>query len=83
MYASDTPGVSDLHAAYLLSILGVSNTIGRVIAGNIGTKPWVDSLVMNNIALVIAGGMTVALPFCESFLLQALFAVVFGVCVGR
>lgn len=83
MYAASMPQVNPLYPALLLTILGCSNTIGRIIAGVIGNKPWVDCLILNNIALIIAGGSTMALPFCESYELQALFAVVFGVCVGK
>lgn len=83
MYAVTVPGVSPLRAAYLLTVLGCSNTIGRIVVGVIGSRSWVDSLVLNNIALIIAGGSTVALPFCESYALQILFAAAFGVCVGK
>lgn len=85
MYAMDFENgdYDPLYAALLLSILGVSNTVGRIISGYIGTKSWVDSLVINNIALLLAGGVTMALPFCDTFSLHSLFAVVFGICVGK
>lgn len=72
-----------MSAAYLLTALGLSNTFGRVLSGLLGTKKWVDSLVVNSLALLIAGAVTMLLPYAHSYFLLTLFAVVFGLCVGE
>lgn len=72
-----------MDVALLLSILGGANTFGRLVAGALGGKTWVDALIVNNVALVLAGGATVALPFCDSHYLLVTFAAVFGLCVGK
>lgn len=41
--------------AYLISIIGASNLIGRIILGYISDKPWVNRLLAYNICLTIAG----------------------------
>lgn len=74
---------SEMAAAFLLTILGISNTCGRVISGVLGTRKWVDSLILNNLALLIAGVITMLLPYCQHYFLLCMFAVVFGVCVGK
>ena len=83
-YVLEIPGKIDaMSAACLLSILGASNTFGRVLCGILGSKKWVDALLVNNLALLIAGGLTTAIPFCSSYAVLSMFAVGFGICVCK
>jgi len=75
--------ISEQSAAYLLTALGFSNTFGRLISGVLATRNWLDSVIINNLALLIAGAMTLVLPFCESYFLLVVFSFVFGLCVGK
>ena len=78
-----TAGLDNMEVALLLSILGGTNLFGRLIAGALGGKSWVDALIINNVALVLAGGATVALPWCDTHYLLVTFSAVFGLCVGK
>lgn len=40
---------------YLISVIGVSNLIGRIILGYISDKPWVNRLLAYSVCLTIAG----------------------------
>lgn len=40
---------------YLISVIGVSNLIGRIVLGYISDKPWVNRLLAYNVCLTIAG----------------------------
>lgn len=40
---------------YLISVMGVSNLVGRIILGYISDKPWVNRLLAYNVCLTIAG----------------------------
>jgi len=71
-----------MDVALLLSIMGAANAFGRLVAGALGGKPWVDALIINNVALVLAGCSTVALPWCDTHYLLVTFAAVFGLCVA-
>ncbi|KAI4466211.1 monocarboxylate transporter [Holotrichia oblita] len=42
-------------ASMLLSIIGVANTIGRIILGYISDKPWVNRLWIYNVCLTVCG----------------------------
>lgn len=42
-------------ASYLLSVVGVANTIGRLLLGYISDKPWVNRLYVYNISLGVCG----------------------------
>lgn len=49
---------------YLISIIGGSNLVGRIILGYISDKPWVNRLLAYNLCLTIAGiGMCSELIF--------------------
>lgn len=65
-------------AAFLLSIIGIANTVGRVLCGWVSDQPWADSLLINNLALIMAGVATIASPFCVSYGLLGAYSCVFG-----
>ncbi|CAH1795978.1 unnamed protein product [Owenia fusiformis] len=71
-------GVSKEQAAFLISILGIANTIGRIMCGWVSDQPWADCLIINNIALICGGSITIVLPFFLHYGLLATYSVVFG-----
>lgn len=42
-------------ASYLLSIIGIANTIGRIVLGYISDKSWVNRLWVYNVCICTAG----------------------------
>lgn len=42
-------------ASYLLGVIGIANTIGRIILGYLSDKPWVNRLLVYNLMLTICG----------------------------
>jgi predicted MFS family arabinose efflux permease len=76
-------GTEPKTAAYLLSVLGLLNVIGRIVAGFIADRAWVDCLWINNFALVLAGVLTLIAPFCTHFAHLVAYACGFGICIGR
>lgn len=42
-------------ASYLLSIIGIANTLGRIVLGYLSDKPWVNRLAVYNICLATCG----------------------------
>ena len=75
-------GLSKNQGAWLISIIGIANTVARVVCGFISDLPSVDALLLNNLALVIAGVATFLCPLCYSFALLAVYAAVFGCGIG-
>merc|ERR1719173_27587 len=47
-------GVSVPDASFLVSVIGISNTLGRVLAGWGSDFSWVNSLVMTNTAISLS-----------------------------
>lgn len=48
-------GIPSADASFLLSVVGIANTIGRVILGYISDKPWLNRLWLYNGALTVCG----------------------------
>ena len=42
-------------ASFLLAVIGIANTIGRVVLGYISDKPWLNRLWLYNASLTICG----------------------------
>lgn len=47
--------LSTKESSYLLAIIGIANTIGRVVLGYISSKPWVNRLWIYISCLLICG----------------------------
>ena len=76
-------GIEPKQGAYLLSIIGISNTGARVLCGYISDKSWADPLKIYNWALIIGGVSTISSAWLSSYALLSCYAVVFGLCVGK
>jgi len=74
--------LSNNQGAFLVSIIGITNTVGRVVCGYISDKRWIDALKIYNVALIIGGSATIAVPWLNSYPLLAAYAAVFGFSVA-
>ncbi|XP_069105357.1 monocarboxylate transporter 12-like [Argopecten irradians] len=77
VYATEI-NLSSEDGAVLILAMGISNTVGRVVMGYITDQSYANSLVINNIALLIGGLATCSVPFYTSFGMLVTYAVVFG-----
>ncbi|CAG5097051.1 Similar to SLC16A14: Monocarboxylate transporter 14 (Homo sapiens) [Cotesia congregata] len=69
-------------ASYLLAIIGIANTVGRIVLGYVSDKPWINRLLVYNLCLTICGFATVLSIYCNSFVSFAVYTSVFGFTVG-
>ncbi|XP_043507638.1 monocarboxylate transporter 3 isoform X2 [Frieseomelitta varia] len=69
-------------ASYLVSIIGITNTLGRVACGYIADFPQVDSLLLNNICLIISTVAVAAIPFCHSYPAYIIMSILFGIAIS-
>ena len=76
-------GIEQSSATFIISLIGVMNTVGRVACGWISDHPRVDALFINNAAIITAGVASIASPFFQSYEMLMTYAVVFGMAVGR
>ena len=59
--------ISKLDASFLLSAVGISNTIGRILTGLITDLPCVDPVVVTFIALGLGGVCPLVMVFCDPY----------------
>lgn len=76
-------GIDAESAKWLVSVIGISNTVGRVIFGFLADRPGVNRLLLYNTALTICGIATALCPLCSTYPLLVLYACVFGVFIGK
>lgn len=67
----------------MISFIGIANTVSRVLCGWVSDQPWADSLLINNIALIIGGTATMLIPVCTTYWSMCLVSIVFGMCIGK
>ena len=70
-------------ASFLLSIIGITNTFGRVVVGYVADFPTVNALLMNNICLVVSTVAVAATPFCSSYGAYVAMSVFFGLAICK
>lgn len=70
-------------ASYLLSIIGISNTIGRVTLGYLSDRSCVNRLWIYNVSLIICGLATALSCYAANYTLMAVYCAVFGATAGK
>lgn len=76
-------GISESDSAFLVSVIGIANTLGRIIFGWMADRQWVNRLMLYNTALVICGIATALSPLDDSKTFLLCYAAVFGAFIGR
>ncbi|XP_016840676.1 monocarboxylate transporter 14 isoform X2 [Nasonia vitripennis] len=69
-------------ATFLVSVIGIGNTIGRVALGFVSSLPGVDALLVNNVFITLSGLLTIfsGLSLAQGY--QFFYAASFGLCVS-
>lgn len=75
-------GIDTRLASYLLGIIGIANTVGRIILGYLSDKPWVNRLLVYNLCLTICGVSTALSVLCLDFYSLGVYAAVYGFTIG-
>ncbi|CAD7002481.1 unnamed protein product [Ceratitis capitata] len=80
--AAKKDGIEENSASFLLSIIGITNTFGRVICGYVADFPKVDSLFLNNVCLLISTVAVTLTPLCSSYSAYVTMSIFFGVAIS-
>ena len=70
-------------ATLLVSIIGITNTFGRVLFGWAADRRWVTALAINNFSLLFCGILTGFIPFATTYIMLTAYAALFGFVVGK
>lgn len=70
-------------AMFLVSVIGIGNTIGRIVCGLASSLPGVNALVVNNIFISVGGLVTMlsGLSLTEGY--QFFYAASFGLSICK
>lgn len=72
-------GISADNGAMILSAIGITNTLGRVICGYLTDNTGISAFAINNVALITGGLLTMLLPlYFNTFHSLICYAIVFG-----
>nr|CAD7568589.1 unnamed protein product [Timema californicum] len=69
-------------AMFLVSCIGITNTIGRVMCGIVSSIPGMNALFINNTALTLGGAATILSGVSMSVTYQYAYAVIFGLSIA-
>jgi predicted MFS family arabinose efflux permease len=75
-------GYNAKEGALLITILGVTNTVGRVAFGYISDKPCVNRLALYGTVLTIVGVLTTLSIWCADYWSLASYSAIFGFLMG-
>ena len=76
-------GISADNGAMILSCIGITNTIGRVICGYLTDNTEISAFFINNVALITGGILTIILPiYFNTLNLLIFYGVVFGFAIA-
>ncbi|XP_052104355.1 monocarboxylate transporter 12-like isoform X2 [Mytilus californianus] len=79
---AEEKGMNQFDSAFLLSIIGISNTFGRIIFGWIADRKCVNRLLLYGISLVICGTANVLNPLNDSKVYLMMYSSVYGMFIG-
>ncbi|KAK7487223.1 hypothetical protein BaRGS_00021575, partial [Batillaria attramentaria] len=69
-------------AAFLVSVVGMASTVGRVVFGWLSDMRWANPLVTNGVTLAVGGVATSLVPFVKTYSQLAAFSALYGACMG-
>ncbi len=75
-------GINENRAAFLIAVIGIANTIGRVVFGWLSDRPCVNRLWLYNAALTVCGVSTALSAFCRNYETLVMYAACFGCFIG-
>ncbi|XP_076657053.1 monocarboxylate transporter 12 isoform X1 [Halictus rubicundus] len=75
-------GIEQSTAMFLVSVIGIGNTIGRIVCGLASSVPGVDALVVNNIFISAGGLLTFFSGLSLSQGYQFFYAATFGISIS-
>jgi hypothetical protein len=76
-------GLSESQSAWLISSIGISNTIGRVVFGFIADFKCVNRLLLYTTAVVLCGLVSILSSLCYNFVLMISYCFCFGLLIGK
>lgn len=74
---------TEKQGTFLISAIGISNTVARILCGFLSSLENVDANLLSNIAITLGGVTTILSGFSSSPLVQYSYSLVFGLAIGE
>jgi len=74
--------ITSEQAALVLSVVGISNTLGRIVSGWLSDFAFVDSLFVVNCSLVLSAICVFLFPFVNSYAMLLTVGALFGLAIA-
>ena len=75
---AETVNVDEHYASLLISVIGISSTVGQILMGYIGDQSCINRLLFYIAMTCIAGIATITVPLLRSFGMLAAYCAVYG-----
>jgi len=75
-------GLSDDKASFLISAIGISNTLGRILCGWVSDLPWFNPIVLTSLGPAIAGVLPALMLYCANYVQIIAVSILFGLCIS-
>lgn len=62
----------------LISFMGITNTVGRIVCGFIADFPRVNTLLVNNICMIVMSIALGGIAFCHQYMSYAAATIIYG-----
>ena len=63
-------------------LIGVGNMVSRILTGFVADLPCVDSVLIYNVAAIVAGLVTCLVSVFDTYELLMMYGALFGVSIG-
>ncbi|XP_013386021.1 monocarboxylate transporter 12 [Lingula anatina] len=77
-HVADTLSFSHDQSALLISIIGITNTIGRTLSGVVGNLHFVNVTLLYGLSYVIAGLATLFYPASSHYAIMVICSIIYG-----
>jgi MCP family monocarboxylic acid transporter-like MFS transporter 12 len=75
---AESKGIPAVDASFLISVVGICNTLGRILSGILTDLPCVDPMVVTTLALTFGGICPLLMAFCTEYWSFLIVSVMFG-----
>ncbi|KAF2347093.1 Major facilitator superfamily [Trinorchestia longiramus] len=76
--AAEEKGIDGTRATFLISIIGITNTVGRVLSGLLADMDRVNALYVNNLCVLCSGICVFFTPFATTYASFVTLSIFFG-----
>ncbi|XP_023341712.1 monocarboxylate transporter 12 isoform X2 [Eurytemora carolleeae] len=75
---AESKGIPAVDASFLISVVGICNTLGRILSGLLTDIPCVDPMVVTTLALTFGGLCPLLMALCVEYWSFLIISVLFG-----